>query len=78
MYEPSGFIVTVPLAGSVALSKVKVPLLVVLSLPATEPLTGVSSFVMLVSGAAVRSTTGLTVMVTVSVLLSPDAGSVTV
>ena len=72
-----GFIVTVPLAGSVALSKVRVPPLVVLSLPATVPLTGLSSSVVLVSGAAVRSTTGVTTTVIVLVVVSP-LGSVTI
>ena len=60
------------------MAKVRVPPLVVLSLPATEPLTGVSSLVVLVSSCAVRSLSAPTVIVTVRVRLSPVSSSVTV
>ena len=58
--------------------EVNAPPDIVLSLEATVLLIVVSSLPLAVSSAAVKSTTGLTVIVTVCVAVSPEATSVTV
>ena len=65
---PSAFTVTVPLLGLLALAYVNVPPEVVLSFATTEPLTEVSSLVVLLSFAALKSKTGVTVMMSVLIL----------